>query len=343
LPTRTLLIALFVSFVAPGPARAADLVAVRVETEPQGAVIYVDGMPRGETPASLALPTGEHELFLHKAGFMPARRKVVWNAGERPSLRETLRPQRGGLVVVVDPPGSRVYFDDRLLGVTPLAYENLPTGEHQLSVRRDGFEPYVAFLTVSGTEPKLVTARLEGPPVSLFIEADSGSHVYVDGSFAGEVTSGSLNLRVRAGVHELRIEKNNFASVQRLTLEPGSDAFVGSGEMVRMPGLLGKDQAVKLEQRWYLVAGSAAVALGGAVLGVTSALAASSARKDYEQAFRRADIAAAKDRIRTQNVLAAVGAGVALLGAGGAWWAWPPAEAASVSVGPKGASVAWRF
>lgn len=340
--TKTTLCILTAVFAA-GTARAEDLVAVRVETDPAGAVIYVDGMPRGETPASLALPTGEHELFLHKPGFLPAKRKVTWAAGERPSLRETLRAQRGGLVVIVDPPGSKVYFDERYLGTTPLAFENLPPGEHDISVRRDGFEPYEATLRVSEEEPKVITARLQGPPVGLFVEADPGSRIYLDGSFAGEITSGTLSMNVRAGVHELRIEKNNFASVQRLSLEPGQDAFVGPGKMTRIPGLLGQRQSVKLNPRWYLVAAGGAVALGGTGLGVYSALTAVSARDDYERAFRRGEIADARERIETYNLLTLVGAGVAVLGAGGAAWAWPRGGEADVAVGPRGVVVSWRF
>lgn len=330
---------------AAGPARADELISVRVATDPPGARIFVDGVERGETPASLSLPAGKHDLFLYKPGLLPVRKQVDWAPGDRPIYNERLREQQGGLVVIIDPPGTEVLFDGRLLGQSPLAFENLPAGSHVIELRKPGFTTERETIEL-GAAPRELAMRLDGPPVGLFIEAEPGSRVFLDGSFAGEVTGQTLSLRARAGSHELRIERNGFASVQQIQLEPGRDALMGPGPMTRIPtALSGERKTARLHPRWYWVGAAGAVALSGAVLAVRSSVQAGRARDDYEAAFRRADIADAKDRIRLQNTLVGVGLGVSALGAAGVVFAWPRGEERGLSLeaAPGRASLAWRF
>lgn len=330
---------------AAAPAHGDELVSVRIATDPPGARIFIDGLERGETPASLSLPAGKHDVFLYKPGLLPVRKQVEWAPGERPIFNEKLREQRGGLVVIVDPPGSEVFFDGRLLGQSPLASENLPAGSHVIELRKPGFTTERETVDI-GPTPRELAIRLDGPPVGLFIEAKPGSRVFLDGAFAGEVTGETLSLRARAGTHELRIEHNGFASVRQILLEPGRDALLGPGPMTRIPtALTGERQTARLNPRWYWVGASGAVALAGTVLAVRSALAAGRARDDYEGAFRRAAIADAKDRIILHNRLVGVGLGVAALGAAGVVFAWPRGDANGVTleVEPGRARLAWRF
>ncbi len=327
--------------VLPLQAAASELVPVRIGTEPPGARVYIDGVLRGETPASLQMPAGEHDIFLYKPGMLPVARREVWSADERPILRETLRTQRGGVVVLSDPPRAEVVIDGRAVGVTPIAFEDMPPGRYRIELRRKGFEPWRSEIDVGGGQPALVDVRLVGPPVYLWVEAARGSAVYLDGSYAGDVTGDSLGLRVRPGTHELRIVRGGFASVQQLVIEPGRDAFAQEGEMQRIPNAAVPERAA-LNPRWYAVAGGSAVALGGATLAVVSAVQASGARDDYESAWRRAEIADARGRIVSANRLIWVGSGLAALGAAGVWWAWPSAPAA-IGFRTDGVTLTWRM
>jgi hypothetical protein len=325
------------------PARAEELISVRIASEPAGARIFINGAERGQTPASLSLPTGESELFIYKDGYMPVRKMVRWQGGDRPIYRETLRKQTGGLVVLADPPGAKVFLDQRPLGAAPLAYENLQPGFYQVEVRRDGFKPFVATLELLKDRARVVNVRLEGPPVTVFVEGDAGARVYLDGSYAGEITDTSLILRARAGTHELRIERNGFASVQTLLLEPGRDVAVGMGELKRMPDARG-DEVVKANPRWYVVAVSLGAGAVGGGLAVVSYVAARGAREDYDNAWRRAQISDAKGRIEQNNLLFAVGSGVFAAGLTGAWLAWPTDQGKiGVTVAPSYLGLHARF
>ncbi|MFZ1863136.1 MAG: PEGA domain-containing protein, partial [Polyangiales bacterium] len=51
-----------------------EIAVLQVHTRPEGALLWIDRKdlaPRGETPIELALPEGEHRLFLEKQGYLP--------------------------------------------------------------------------------------------------------------------------------------------------------------------------------------------------------------------------------------------------------------------------------
>lgn len=320
---------------------AEELVPVRILTEPPGAEVYLDGVPRGETPATLHVPAGRHSLFLFLRGMLPIERVVTWAPGERPILRETLRRQSGGIVVLSDPPGAEVFLDGRRLGAAPFAFEKLPSGVHELKITKPGFDPLITRVHLDSDEPNVVAVRLHGPPVFLWVEGPPGSQVYLDGSYAGEVTAEALGIKIRPGRHELRIERHGFASVQTLQIEPGQDAFAFAGEMKRIPGVV-VTQPPRLNPRWFGVAfGATAVVAGGAV-AISSAMQAAAARQDYEQAWRVADIAAARKRVENANRRVIWASGSAVVGGLAGMWFWP-SEAPTVTILPPTVLLAWRL
>jgi Protein kinase domain/PEGA domain len=65
----------------------------QVDSNPQGAEIFVDGTPTGKsTPARVELPTGIHSVTLKMDGFKPVVRKVQVSDGGTTTLNESLKP-----------------------------------------------------------------------------------------------------------------------------------------------------------------------------------------------------------------------------------------------------------
>jgi hypothetical protein len=329
-------------FAYPAFAQGQDSVSPRIASEPEGAEIFVDGISRGETPASLQLPSGEHDLFIYKKEYAPVRRKVTWNPGERPFIKEMLRKQHGGLVVISDPPGAQVFLNRRPLGLAPLSYENIPQGPYQLEMTLDGFVSYTAEVSIDDIDPNEIRVRLEGPPVKVFVEAEPGALVYLDGSFAGEVTGESLSFPARPGQHELRIEVHGFASVEKIKLQPGQDASVAPGTLRRIPGMQQRETA-RLSPRWYLVGASAVVTAIGVTVGTLGAVEAHRQRDDYDHAWRRGDIETARTGVEKGNRQFWIGSALAVAGGAGAFFAWPPSNGVTVTADPHSLSLAWRF
>jgi hypothetical protein len=85
-----------------------DRVAVlRVQTEPAGALLWVDRKDlaaRGETPIELALPPGEHRLFIEKPEYEPVERSQKLVLGETANVELSLTPIPGPTPVVTPAP-----------------------------------------------------------------------------------------------------------------------------------------------------------------------------------------------------------------------------------------------
>lgn len=76
---------------------------VALETEPPGARVTVDGVPRGETPLSLRLATGRHAIDFALDGHEALRKELSVERGNETTLRAKLDP----LAVAVGTPLTR--------------------------------------------------------------------------------------------------------------------------------------------------------------------------------------------------------------------------------------------
>ena len=114
---------------------------LRVESDPVGAEVYIDGAFQGRTPGDFRLAEGTHSVVLQRVNNKPYQEEVEITAGHPMDLVATLIPENGELTVLGLPDGSQVSLDDTLLAVTPIDRHTVPAGPHWLHYRSDGFEP----------------------------------------------------------------------------------------------------------------------------------------------------------------------------------------------------------
>lgn len=122
----------------PGPAH------LRVETEPAGAAVSVDGKAWGTAPLTGDLAPGEHQLEAVKAGFRAVAQQIAVEPGQSLSLRLALAPaaaSKASLVqVVTQPRGARVLLDTAAIGETPVK-SPITAGPHTLRMELEGYQP----------------------------------------------------------------------------------------------------------------------------------------------------------------------------------------------------------
>jgi len=113
---------------------------LRIESQPPGATVLVDGEPRGETPADIDVLQGEHELGLRLTGYAPWDTAIDVAAGGARQLDPvSLVPASGVLSLDSSPGGANVSIDGEFAGQTPLELELEPGGEHRLRLSRAGY------------------------------------------------------------------------------------------------------------------------------------------------------------------------------------------------------------
>ncbi len=135
--------------------------SLRIESEPPGLAVLLDGRRVGTTPAVVEpVSAGVHEVQLDDFRYAAPRQRVSVERGQAASLRFTARPRQGRLnlsAVVVDeeervPVAAEVFLDgERLLERTPLKLLLL-VGTHELRLRADDAEQVTTKVTIAEGE-----------------------------------------------------------------------------------------------------------------------------------------------------------------------------------------------
>ncbi len=141
---------------APGP--------FRIESEPDGASVWIDDQPSGATPVALAgLPFGRHKVRVVAEGFAPAELSLEISPGD-PPLRFVMDPIAARLVIASEPTGARVLVDGAAVGETPLEAVAVAPGRHLVRVEKRGFAPFSKAIEAAMGQAHTITAVLGPAP-----------------------------------------------------------------------------------------------------------------------------------------------------------------------------------
>ena len=134
-----------------------------VETSPEGAEIWIDGITttRGNAPlVASTLPAGEVEVTVQMPGYEKVTRKVLIRPGQTTRLAIQLTPSAEGLQVVSEPPQADWYLDGVFIGQTPDRLAQLAPGPHKITVRKKGYQDWVKEIVYQPKDSPVVVARL---------------------------------------------------------------------------------------------------------------------------------------------------------------------------------------
>ena len=118
---------------------------LRVETQPAGAAVIIDGTARGVTPLTLSLTAGAHSMRLGSEGderTVPLTIAPGAQISHYFELKTSEPAAITGLAVVTDPPGARINVDGinvdgHARGIAPLTIPDLSAGEYRVTATSD--------------------------------------------------------------------------------------------------------------------------------------------------------------------------------------------------------------
>lgn len=142
---------------------------VKVVSPVSDAQVHIDGQLIGGVPQEKELATGEHFVVVSKPGFQSFEKKLVVEEGKVITVTAELKSV-GGLRFLSNPGGAQVMLDGEAIGVTPMVNEEIPTGEHIVTVRLNGYFDFETSVKVEGGKMMVVNAVLErietGPTIA---------------------------------------------------------------------------------------------------------------------------------------------------------------------------------
>ena len=140
---------------APASTMAASVGELQITTTPSGADVRVDGAIQGTSPFTARnLTPGQHTVVINKPGHKGATRTIEVAAGKSTPLVVALEAIPTATVTIASQPeGAKIFIDEKDSGKVTPATLSLDTGEHKITLRKDGYKD------ASTTTPKLTIGQ----------------------------------------------------------------------------------------------------------------------------------------------------------------------------------------
>lgn len=190
--------------------------SIFVETSPSGAIVFVNGVNHGHSPATITgLYKGSYTITVTMPGFQEYSTTTTISGPTRSSVYCPLVPDNTGkgMYVISTPPGAKVYLDGFVNGTTPVLLADAAPGLHHLVVNLSGYDDWESTIVVPAAGTKTVAVVLEKAESSVvrginLTSKPSGAKVLLDSSDRG-VTPLVLE-NVAEGVHILELEHPGY-------------------------------------------------------------------------------------------------------------------------------------
>lgn len=113
---------------------------VEVNSEPEGATLFVDGKELGSTPMTAKISCGEHTLKLTLEGYGSKEQTIDVGDDDLSLTLELPKNAFGSLEVDVDPSDAVIKLDGDRVGTGQVVLDKVTAGEHVLTIERNGVE-----------------------------------------------------------------------------------------------------------------------------------------------------------------------------------------------------------
>jgi TolB-like protein len=200
-----------------------DEVVVRLESEPPGAVVLLDGQVLCQsTPCSKLVSPGAHDFAFSKDGFDNVVKRAT--AAKGAVVRGVLGSTTARLLVQTSPPGLPLSLDGKPAGTSPGTFENLAPGTHQVLVDDACYAKEGERVVLKKGEERTVriAARQRTAGLKLLAEDGSGNAVEgraeLDGATLGDLPG---TFTVSACAREVSVESGALRGSERLALKEG--------------------------------------------------------------------------------------------------------------------------
>jgi formylglycine-generating enzyme required for sulfatase activity len=190
----------------------------RIDSQPPGATVEVDGETLGVTPLESELLQGERRLVLKLEKYQDLSLSLQVEAGVAVAPDTfRLQPADGRLTVSSEPAAASVSVDGAFQGTTPVTLALTSGVEHTLRLTKPGYQRLDRPLQLAAGEQQSLDLRLRPQYGIVFVTArPADATLRVDGRDAGKATQ-RLQLTTRS--HTLEFSKPGYAS-KTVTVTP---------------------------------------------------------------------------------------------------------------------------
>jgi formylglycine-generating enzyme required for sulfatase activity len=194
---------------------------VSLDSEPGGAVLFVDGEEVGPAPLTIALGAGSRRLELRLPGRKTWRKTLFVEANRPVSLGVVaLGPADGRLRLSSIPAGAGVTVDGRFRGYTPLEVSVASGKGHRVRLSKLGFKSAIRKVRLDPDQEQALSVKLVAQQGEIRIATrPDGASLYIDGIPRGDANQ---DVVLPAVAHVLEVRKDGYETYRtRVTPRPG--------------------------------------------------------------------------------------------------------------------------
>lgn len=194
---------------------------VEIRSEPPGAAIFSGEERIGETPATVELLEGTHQISVVREGFKAWDGTVVAVPNEGQSLPLiNLEPANAKLLVTTIPRTANVTVDGRYRGQSPITLALSPGVDYEIGLSKAGYGATTRRVRLAAAASESIEIDLSARTGTLTVNVQpADATVYVDGRSRG---SGRTTMQLSSAPHRVEVRKPGYQTWSRtITPRPG--------------------------------------------------------------------------------------------------------------------------
>jgi hypothetical protein len=199
--------------------------SARLESEPTGAVIFVDGEDVGKTPKVLTgISPGKHEVEISLEGYDSYLQMVKIKNGKESLVSPILQQKKGSLMLISNPSNAVIYIQGKKSGKTPSTITDLTPGNYSVELLLDDYQAWSEKTDIVSSEEVTINAELQVKPGSISVESKpSAAKIFIDGREAG--TTPETIKDIDCGAHTVKLMMEGYGDwSENIEVKPNKES-----------------------------------------------------------------------------------------------------------------------
>jgi len=192
---------------------------VKIESDPSGAAVWINGQQRGSTPLEIPqINAGAYSVRLFQNLYYEANDNFEIKPGGEFIKKYALKPQFGSVKLTSVPSGAQVTVQGVLWGTTPLTRDLVPSGEHIAQLKLPNYFDADQMLRIGDGEEVTKEVILQPSVGWLTVTSDPSGATVINAETEQVLGTTPIKaLTLDRGTYRLSIEKDLYEPYETAT------------------------------------------------------------------------------------------------------------------------------
>ncbi len=199
-----------------------DWAMLTITTQPENAVVIIDGIEYGQTYFVGDVMPGKHTLKLSKPLYYDFIKEIELSPGDMLNLDEVLKPNFGSVAINTNPPGATIIINDKIeMMKTPYKIARLLSGQHTLKLTLPEYRDYETTMLIDDGKESVLDIELVPAFGYLNLSSiPSEAEVMIGDQIVGKTPI--KDYKLMSGEHLINVRSDYYKEVQEIiTIEDG--------------------------------------------------------------------------------------------------------------------------